>query len=64
MHEHHLMLNTIPAGHPGERRAPAEPRNVADTFRRAAAEAELLRATLTQFNAECDDIRCVVSELA
>ena len=64
MHEHHLMVSTIPAGHPGECRAPAEPRDVADTFRRAAAEAELLRATLRQFNAGCDDIRCVVGELA
>lgn len=64
MHEHHLMFSTIPAGHPGERRKPGYRHHAAVTFRRAAAEAELVRASLTKFNSECDKIRCVVGKLA
>jgi hypothetical protein len=41
MNEHHLTLNVVPSGHPGEA-------GTDDRFRRAGAEAELLRAHLRQ----------------
>jgi len=47
MHENYLLFNQVPLGHPGESRSvePAEDTET-DAFRRAAAEAELLRARL------------------
>lgn len=59
MHAHHLMLNTIPLGHPGERRESSEPRDVAATFRRAASEAELVRTSLVRFNSKCGEADCL-----
>ena len=59
MNAHHLMLNTIPAGHPGERRESSEPRDIPATFRRAASEAELVRTNLIRFNSKGGDADCL-----
>jgi hypothetical protein len=49
MHENQLLFKHVPPGHPGENRQ-VGPGNDAGTapFRRATAEAELLRARLRQ----------------
>ena len=60
---HYLTFSAVPAGHPGERRGALEPRKIKATFRQAAAEAELVRDRLDQFNSKCDD-RCVVTKAA
>jgi hypothetical protein len=65
MHESHLLLNKIPAGHPGDSR-PVGPGQDAETdpIRRAAAEAELLRARLRQGESHAGNFGAVVSEAA
>jgi hypothetical protein len=56
MNEHHLRLSVIPVGHPGEGRRPPVHEEVTDLFRRAAAEAELVRTRLCQLHYDCDDV--------
>jgi hypothetical protein len=49
MHEYHLPYHLVPPGHPGETRpAGRDDESPAKTFRRAAAEAAVLRARLCQ----------------
>lgn len=47
MHEYHLPYHLVPPGHPGAGRpAERDDESTAKTFRRAAAEAAVLRARL------------------
>jgi hypothetical protein len=65
MHENHMLLNRVPAGHPGERRPMGlrEDRE-AHPIRRAAAEAELLRARLRQGESHAGNLRALLPELS
>lgn len=56
MNEHHLYLDVIPAGHPGECREFPVHEDVPDLFRRAAAEAELVRTRLCQRDPDCYEV--------
>ena len=53
MHENYLLFNQVPPGHPGQSRSVELRKAETNAFRRAAAEAELLRARLC-----CSQRRC------
>lgn len=63
MHEHHLALNIVRPGHPGET-PPVGPghRYPVDVFRHAAEQAELLRARMRQLELVCGGRPCFGSE--
>ncbi len=57
MHEHHLQLNVVPPGHPGATREVGRRlHRTENPFRRAAAEAALLRTRLCEHEkrGDCD----------
>lgn len=65
MHESHLLFSPVPAGHPGDSR-PLVPGESAETdpIRRAAAEAELLRARLRRGESHAGSLGAVLWEAA
>ena len=65
MHENYLLFNQVPPGHPGQS-STVGPRESAesDAFRRAAAEAELLRARLCCAQRQCGCEGGLASEAA
>jgi hypothetical protein len=65
MHVNHLLFSRVPAGHPGDSRPLAPGGNAeTDPIRRAAAEAELLRARLRQGESHAGNLGTVLWEAA
>ena len=64
MHENYLLFNQVPPGHPGQSRSVELRKAETDAFRRAAAEAELLRARLSHGESHAGNLGAVVPEAA
>jgi hypothetical protein len=65
MHEYHLPYHLVPPGHPGAGRPPRRGHESSvKTFRRAAAEAAVLRARLHQHQKDCGCGAAVAGEAA